>query len=142
MNMKQFKNESEFTRWFCKCCEAMGAKTIAFVGSTMQQNGISDRYISHPLFRGWVEFKRNENKCTTLQRDFLKDMIRVGDVGLVVRLSDDNICFEDECGIVYFGCVINLRVFTNLCNKVCGELLLESLSDTWDLIKMNRDLIK
>ena len=133
--MKQFKNESEFTRWFCSCVEAMGAKTVAFVGSKMQQNGISDRYISHLIFRGWVEFKRNKNECTTLQRDFLKDMIRVGDVGLVVRLIDNqDVSFED----VYENSMdkIGMKYLIELnSDKARGKYLLESLHDARDSMR-------
>ena len=129
----KFKSESEFSRWFCKCCEAMGAKTVAFVGSTMQQNGISDRYISHPIFRGWVEFKRNFNKCTPLQCDFLEGMVRVGDAGLVVRLIDNlYVGFED----VYENSIdkVGMKYLIALNNdKARGKYLLESLHDTWEI---------
>jgi len=55
--------ESEWTRGLCRDLEKLGAVTLALVaggksrGQMMQTPGWPDRYICHPLWMGWLEFK-------------------------------------------------------------------------------------
>jgi len=83
--MKTFKNESAFTRFFCDILTKHNAKVIAFVGSTMQATGITDRYICHNKFRGWVEFKKDKGKLSVGQRLFMQGLQDRGDTCGVVR---------------------------------------------------------
>lgn len=100
--MITFKNESAFTRWFCDILEKHNAKIIAFVGSTMQGAGITDRYICHNEFRGWVEFKKDKGKVSIAQRLFMQGLVDRGDTCGVVRYlsKDQSVWFESYNGRV------------------------------------------
>jgi len=120
------KNESTYTRWLCEQVEAFGAKTIAFVGNKMQQAGLPDRYICHPLFRGWTEMKLDDNGLTTLQRIFLEDMRERGDNCLVVRFRRSEIMeIENIEGNMLAW--VNLTPLYATESKLAGKLLLEHL---------------
>ena len=118
--MKAFKNESAFTRWFCDILTKHNAKVVAFVGSTMQATGITDRYICHNKFRGWVEFKKDKGKLSVGQRLFMQGLQDRGDnCGVVRYLSkEQTIQFETIDGDKLF--VINLI-------EVYSDLVLEGL---------------
>ena len=117
----------------------MGAKPIAFVGSTMQENGICDRYICHPIFRGWVEFKRNHRKVEPLQHDFIRDMKSCKDVAMVCRLVDQGdvttIYFENEIAFPFYS--LELDDLFKLCENDAqrGKMLLEALHDAWEMMQ-------
>ena len=86
--MKTFKNESAFTRYFCKELEKVNAVCTAFVGARMQKAGIPDRYVCHNEFpQGgcWVEFKKDDNKLSPIQQDFMRKHFNRGCDCLVVR---------------------------------------------------------
>jgi len=51
----------------------------------MQATGITDRYICHNKFRGWVEFKKDKGKLTVSQRLFMQGLQDRGDTCGVVR---------------------------------------------------------
>ena len=118
--MRTFKNESAFTRFFCDILTKHNAKVIAFVGSTMQATGITDRYICHNKFRGWVEFKKDKGKLSVGQRLFMQGLQDRGDnCGVVRYLSAENcVRFESIDGERLF--VINLI-------EVYSDLVLEGL---------------
>ena len=118
--MKKFKNESAFTRFFCDTLTKHNAKVVAFVGSTMQATGITDRYICHNKFRGWVEFKKDKGKLSVGQRLFMQGLQDRGDTCGVVRYlsKEQTIQFETIDGDKLF--VINLI-------EVYSDLVLEGL---------------
>lgn len=60
--MKTFKNESAFTKWFCDCIENIGGFCFAIVGGVRQKSGMPDRYVSHSMWQGFIEFKKDGNK--------------------------------------------------------------------------------
>ena len=76
MTMISFNNvttESEWNRAFCKSLiDECGADIFACVASERQTPGFPDRYISHPLFSGWVECKRSGNSLSKLQERICK----------------------------------------------------------------------
>ena len=125
-----FANESAYTRWFCERVEKMGSKVVAFVGNSYQKSGIPDRYISHPIFRGWIEFKRHNVQCKTNQRIFIKDALRVGDTALVVRLLKDyHTTVEDTHQTVY--AYLDLKPVILMSKTEAGRELLGFLANGW-----------
>jgi len=116
--MKTFKNESAFTRWFCDILTKHNAKVVAFVGSTMQATGITDRYICHVMFRGWVEFKKDKGKLTVGQRLFMQGLQDRGDNCGVVRYwsAENSITIENIDGDeLQLLCIENLNAYMILC---------------------------
>jgi hypothetical protein len=59
--------ESEKTRRLCRELERLGAVTLPYVGSTRQVPGWPDRWIGHPLWTGWLEFKDEKTRLDPLQ---------------------------------------------------------------------------
>ena len=116
--MKTFKNESAFTRWFCDILTKHNAKIVAFVGSTMQATGITDRYICHNKFRGWVEFKKDKGKLSVGQRLFMQGLQDRGDTCGVVRYwsAENSITIENIDGDeLQLLCIENLNAYMILC---------------------------
>ena len=107
--MKNFKNERAFTRWFCKQLRAVNAETVAFVGSSMQRAGIPDRYVCRRDFRGWLEFKKDRGRVAPAQRIFMKRMTERGDTCLVVRFLSDAYSYvvENVDGETLVECPLN-----------------------------------
>ena len=127
-----FKNERMFTRWFCRMVTARGAKTIAIVGSMRQESGISDRYIAHSKFRGWIEFKHKWNCCSPLQRLFLGDMKAKHDVAMCSRFlpSLGRVTFEDELNDIYHQFdIIEMEYLSS--DKDRGKALLDHCTLAW-----------
>lgn len=54
-------SESSKTRKLCRELEVLGAVTLPYVGSRYGVSGWPDRWICHPLWTGWVEFKDRDN---------------------------------------------------------------------------------
>lgn len=126
--MKEFKNESEFTRWFCDRLRAVNAEVVAFVGSTMQKSGVPDRYVCHTKFRGWLEMKRNNKRLRTNQRILMTRLNERGDVSLVVRYRDNEIEIEDPATGERLVEPMSARVLARSKNKIMvGKILLGHL---------------
>jgi len=120
----KFNNESAFTRWFCRQLEAASAETIPMVGSTMGKNGLPDRYVCHTRFRGWLEFKRDNGRLTTLQRLQMEKLSARGDTCLVVRIKNTSILIEDANGSTLQ--TLDFAVLPKD-SRGCGNTLLEEL---------------
>lgn len=67
-------NESAKTRKLCRELEKIGAITLPYVGSARQIAGWPDRWIAHPLWTGWVEFKDGEGRLSKLQQHRLREI--------------------------------------------------------------------
>ncbi len=126
-----FNTESAFSRWYCEMVTAAGAETVAFVGSRMQQSGITDRYVCHPTFRGWVESKRGSNALKLHQKLFMKRLLAKGDCCMVIRHHprNDTVEFEDADGHELGW--LNLRTLRGVSDAECGRTLLEAFAKAW-----------
>ena len=60
--------ECNFTRFFCRSIERCNGMTHAVVGNSMAKAGWPDRYIAHPRWRGWIEFKLGSKPLSDIQR--------------------------------------------------------------------------
>jgi hypothetical protein len=70
------KSESEWSRKFTTALRGAGAQVLAVVGGDRQTAGWPDRFISHPLFMGWVEIKRGYNGLDTRQQLIIETLNR------------------------------------------------------------------
>lgn len=126
--MGRRRNESAFTRWFCKMIERVNGVTFAFVGSTMQGSGIPDRYICHKKFRGWIEFKKDDYKLSKLQKLTLQSLHERGDVALVIRYRNDELMHIEN----YKGELlkwVDLRPMYAVGDQRCAVALIAVLSE-------------
>ena len=87
-------SEATFTKYFCKRIEAINGLVFSVVGSSMQQAGWPDRYICHPKWRGWVEFKATKGQLRKLQRKRLQDLYIRGANALVCKVCDIDNSFD------------------------------------------------
>ena len=71
-------SESTMTRALTKRLRESGVVVLACVGGGRQGAGWPDRYVAHPWWRGWVEFKLGNGRLTALQRIMLERLRRVG----------------------------------------------------------------
>lgn len=94
-----FKNESDFTAWFCDHLKRMNASVVPLVGgSTMgkqlQQPGLPDRMITHkllPMGIIFIEFKVDKRKATNKQALFMRDdLLAKGVCGVMCRGFTDS----------------------------------------------------
>ena len=65
--------------------QCANAQTIAVVGSKMGTSGTPDRYVAHPIFRGWLEMKNQNGKPSDIQRAVIRKLISCGDIAFIVR---------------------------------------------------------
>ena len=96
-------SESANTRKFCRSLEAQGAMTYPLVGSRYGPAGWPDRYVSHPSWHGFIEFKGFTGKTTKLQQRIHDELQQRGDQVVVVRFSEDCTCIRIEYRVPYFG---------------------------------------
>lgn len=128
------KNEAAFTRWFCDMVKAMGAVTLTMVGGNVrQQNGLPDRYVCHPKFRGWLEFKKDDSKLSSTQRLLTQRLRDRGDVCLVVRYRADEIMELEDLEGNAMGWT-DLSPLYCLGDRDCGLRLLEELEKARKLL--------
>lgn len=127
------KNEAAFTRWFVENVEATGCEVQAFVGNKMQGSGITDRYVCHPRFRGWVEFKAGDRRTTTAQKLFMKRFLNRGDCCLVVRYRSKEVMeCEDPDGNA-LGWLNLVPLYCLKTDALRGQTLLDELAKAWVL---------
>lgn len=102
--------------------------TFAMVGSSMQQAGLPDRYVCHKKFRGWIEFKKDDNKLSKLQYLTLESLVERGDTALVIRYRNDELMHIEN----YKGELlkwVDLRPMYAVGDQRCAVALIEILSE-------------
>lgn len=95
------KSETERTRLLCKEIDPkMNGQVLAIVASKMQAPGWMDRFISHRLWYGMLEFKNPRTKLSAIQKIRVGKMRRADPTSCYVARfkSDNEICLEDELG--------------------------------------------
>ncbi len=80
----------ELKRYNCKICIISG-------GSVFQTTGLPDRFISHSMWSGWIEFKDSETQLTKLQTYWIKEFRQRGQNAVVVRFPYR---IEDHSGAI------------------------------------------
>lgn len=76
------------TRRLCRELEGLGAATFAAVGGRASC-GWPDRYLAHPLWCGWVEFKRRGARPTKAQELRIQALTTAGAAACWVEHGDD-----------------------------------------------------
>ncbi len=99
--------ESIWTRKICDDLKDLNTLVIPIVGGVRQPTGLPDRYISHTLWTGWLEFKGPLTKLQPKQAHYIEEFnkrkpgsafvcrepIRIEDThGNVVRYFDGTGC--------------------------------------------------
>jgi hypothetical protein len=112
-------SECEKTREFCLRLESVGAYIFPIVAHKRQQPGWPDRYISHVLWHGFVEFKDWKTPVQLNQRLRLREMNRrQPGSAWVARFSEVGygIDLEDPNGVVIASCDSDdPKTFLSLC---------------------------
>jgi len=80
-------NEAGFTRKVCARLRARGALVFAVVGGPMQAPGWPDRYVAHPAWQGWLEFKTARGRLAPAQKIVLRALSERGAKAYVMRPS-------------------------------------------------------
>lgn len=78
-----------------------GAMVLNLHGHEMMASGWPDLYVSHPIWRGWLELKTERGRLSTLQEMRLKDLAARRDYGYVVRYVDGVTSIDEDvelCG--------------------------------------------
>jgi hypothetical protein len=131
--MRWSGTESDFARAYCKKLEEYGAVVLPIVASEMQQPGWPDRYIVHRKWTGHLENKRGNNQCTTVQRIRLQRLRERGVPAFVLRVKDDMVWFELECGTELMG--FHLKDFME-----SGENIIDCCQQATALAKVRGEL--
>ena len=76
------------TKAFCLELENCGAFIVPYVASKYNRSGVPDRFITHRLWNGWVEFKDKNTRLTDLQRWTLKQLRYRGCNAVVMRFPN------------------------------------------------------
>jgi len=107
--------ETIFTNDVCKELKAMGAIVIQYSiaphvvnGRVVSSNksGVPDRWVSHRLFTGWLEFKIEQGRLSPLQTNMIQQMnTLVPGSAFVIRKQLKLHQIEDAQGIIlgYFN---------------------------------------
>lgn len=66
--------ECEWTRGIVKEMRACGAMVFACVAQKMQEPGWPDRFVCHPWWTGWIEFKGLKTPVSTKQRIVIREL--------------------------------------------------------------------
>jgi hypothetical protein len=93
-------NESELTRRLCAELKRFNAVTYTISGgSEFMRPGMPDRFLAHRRVCGgaWLEFKASGAKCSTVQREVLREMRERGVNAFVARHGEKS-GIEDEHG--------------------------------------------
>ncbi len=97
--------ESNFTKEVCHILKSQGAMIVSLVGGRLQRPGLPDRYVTHPQWQGFLEFKVGRNRCTVLQKQVLRELNAHGSNALVVHggilwKDSKELTVQDENGLV------------------------------------------
>lgn len=84
-------SESKETRELCRSLEKLGAITLPIVGHEMQRPGWPDRWICHPLWTGWCEFKIGGGSLAPLQRKWQREVWARDPGSIVAYWHDDKL---------------------------------------------------
>ncbi len=76
------------TKQFCVELENCGAFVIPYVASKYNRPGVPDRFVTHRLWHGWVEFKDIETKITNLQDWTIKQLRYRGCNAVILRFPN------------------------------------------------------
>lgn len=88
--MRKLTAECAMTRKLVDELRSRGARVFSCVGSGKQGSGWPDRYICHPTWTGWIEFKGPKTRFPPIQRNMIRDLnARSPRVAAVVRFRDD-----------------------------------------------------
>jgi len=103
-------NESQFTKKIITAFKETGAFILKIHGHSMQKSGIPDLLILHPKWKGFVELKIGNGKCSDIQKHQISEIKNRGFPCVVLRWYVENfeewIRIEDENGVVMWGCSI------------------------------------
>lgn len=120
------KRECVLTRDLCTALECCGAYIKPHVASVFNQPGWPDRWVCHRLWHGHLEFKRDKEQLSPLQRKRIAEINkRQPATAFVVRFVDNKtLAVESETGWVY-------------CTLSCSEplALLHVLKEIQDRVK-------
>ena len=86
--------EGKFQSRLMRMFERRGAFVFNVHGHLEQKSGMPDLYVSHPMFRGWLELKTKDHQLEPLQEKQIRDLRRTGDVAFAVRLKDGEVTCE------------------------------------------------
>lgn len=89
------------TKQFCLELENCGAFIIPYVASKYNRPGVPDRFITHRLWNGWIEFKDAKTQITDLQKWTLSQLRYRGCNAVVLRFP--NTILIDSCFIEFDG---------------------------------------
>lgn len=67
-------NETQWTKQVCIGLERKNAFIIPYVGNRRQKRGVPDRWITHRLWTGWLEFKGARTKIEPLQLNVMQSI--------------------------------------------------------------------
>ena len=70
--------ESAFTAKICKTLESQGAVILALVGGFRQTRGIPDRFVAHPKWSGFLEFKGAATRLELHQKILIEKLVKRG----------------------------------------------------------------
>lgn len=70
--MRGSHNESPWTRKISDQLRGCAALVFAVVGGQRQESGWPDRHVLHPRWWGWLEFKADHTRVSTLQSIVIK----------------------------------------------------------------------
>ena len=92
--------ESPWTAKVCAGLSEHGAQVIAIVGHEFQERGIPDRWVHHPYWTGWLEFKGKLTRVEPHQARMIRRMNAIRpNTALIVRQPNR---VEDERGTLIF----------------------------------------
>lgn len=109
--------ESQMTRKYCRELEAVGIRTTALVGCSMQPAGLPDRYVCHPEFGGiWLEMKAKNGILSKRQELWLRFSERCHVPCAVLRFYESEYVFYDStgCELHRYGSEKHIRELSRL----------------------------
>jgi len=86
--------ECELTRRLCGRLAAEGVVVLPYVAGAMCPAGVPDRWVCHPDFEGWVEFKRPGERPRPIQEHVIGRLRAAGAKVAVIEISPG----ELRCG--------------------------------------------
>jgi len=89
--------ETKLRKPFVKALREIGAVVIPYVGSSYGQQGVSDVFIAHKDWHGWIEFKGPTTQIAPLQQIFINGMRKRNvNAGVIRLLGEHKFQIEDK----------------------------------------------
>lgn len=93
--------ECEKTKEACTAMKEQGAYIFVISGgSRFQTIGMPDRYITHPLFSGWIEFKDQSTELRTDQKLVIQKLNAYHTMCYIVRFVYGGFLIENHKRVV------------------------------------------